>query len=181
MRSLSDHPIAAIQWLPVDGLIGNAWNPNVVISTEMRLLKTSILRQGWLQPVLVSHEVEDGQDRYVIIDGFHRSTLAKADKEVRAMTQGLVPCAVLDLPRSERIMLTVRINRAKGSHVALKMHELVRELITVEGLSAEEVCVGIGASKHEVETLMTENLFKKLNVETTPYSMAWEPIGKSST
>lgn len=114
-------------------------------------------------------------DRFVVIDGFHRSTLAKADDEVRAMTGGLVPCAVLELPVAERMLLTVRINRAKGSHVALKMHELVRTLVQDHGIPVADVCAGIGATKHEVETLLTENLFKKFDVENTPYSKAWVP------
>jgi hypothetical protein len=190
LQGVESHPISNIQWLPVDGLSANDWNPNVVITPEFKLLRTSLLKSGWIQPILVSREPHPTEmrpkkagdksppvpaDQFVIIDGFHRSTLAKTDKDIRAMTGGLVPCAVLDLTKAERMMLTVRINRAKGSHVAAKMHDLVKALVQEEGVTVEDVCLGIGATKHEVMTLLTENLFKKFNVETTPYSTAWVP------
>jgi ParB-like chromosome segregation protein Spo0J len=167
------HPVNSVRWLPVDQLEANDYNPNHVLAQEFRLLKTSILKQGWLQPILVA-KTED-ETLFTIIDGFHRATLAKTDKQVREMTSGMVPCAVLELNKAERQMLTVRINRAKGSHSALRMHELVKDLIVVHQMTVEQVCEGIGATKHEVEVLMQENLFKKFDVENTPYSKAWMP------
>lgn len=175
LRDRTQHPISRIEWLSVDMLDRNDYNPNHVLSPEMRLLKSSLLKQGWIQPILVSRENRDGETRYVIIDGFHRSTLAKTDKDVRAMTDGLVPCAVLDLPLSERKMLTVRINRAKGSHAAVKMHELVQSLATEDGLSVAQIAEGIGATSHEVNTLLQENLFEKFDVANHEYSKAWMP------
>lgn len=162
------HPIDNIQWLEADSLQSNDYNPNVVYNQELKLLKLSLLKQGWIQPLLVD---QDG----VIIDGFHRFSLAKNDPEVRAMTNGLAPCAVLNLSAAERMMLTVRINRAKGSHIAVKMHELVRTLVEVYALSIAEVCEGIGATKDEVELLLMENVFKKLDVQNHKYSKAWYP------
>lgn len=178
LHGVEHQPISNIKWLPVGWLSANGWNPNYVITPEMKLLKTSLLRQGWIQPVLVSLEQEakdQATPRYTIIDGFHRSTLVKTDAEVRGMTNGLVPCAVLELSKPEAMMLTVRINRAKGSHIAIKMHELVAELVNDLGMTLEQVCAGIGATKHEVETLLTDDLFKKLNVANTPYTQAWTP------
>jgi ParB-like chromosome segregation protein Spo0J len=165
------HPIDNVVWLGTELLDANDYNPNVVISPEMRLLKTSLLRSGWIQPILVAKRA----DRFTIIDGFHRATLAKADDEVRAMTGGKVPCCVMELSEPERMMLTVRINRAKGSHVAVKMHELVSALIAKHHVPVEEVCRGIGASKHEVELLAQENVFKTKDIENHAYSRAWTP------
>lgn len=168
------HPIDTITWVDVNGLKANDYNPNVVLTPELRLLKLSILQQGWIQPVLISK----GMD---IIDGFHRYTLCKTDKEVYAMTGGKVPCAVLDLTRSERMMLTVRINRAKGNHMALKMHELVSELHYDLGVDLKDISKGIGAAKHEVETLLMENIFQKKEVAKHSYSKSWYPKGSIST
>ena len=166
--NIDQHPINNIQWLKVEQLQANDYNPNICYNQELKLLKLSLLKQGWIQPLLVD---QDG----VIIDGFHRFSLAKNDPEVRAMTKGLVPCAVLNLSEAERMMLTVRINRAKGSHIAVKMHELVRTLVEVHALSIAEVCEGIGATKDEVELLLMENVFKKLDVQNHKYSKAWYP------
>ena len=125
--NIDEMPISRVEWRPVDGLTANDYNPNVVYSSEMQLLKFSLMRQGWIQPILVT-------DEGVIIDGFHRATLAKADKEVRALTKGRVPCVVMKLTEAERMLLTIRINRAKGSHIALKMADIVHKLVNDMGV-----------------------------------------------
>lgn len=181
------HPIDNVQWVDVDLLDANDYNPNVVIGPELKLIKLSLLSQGWIQPVLVAREeipgafedVKGGDEpsqpktRLVIIDGFHRSSLTKVDPELRALTGGKVPCAVLDLSIPERMLLTVRINRAKGSHVAVKMHDLVSRLVSEHGLPKEEIAKKIGATVAEVELLLTENVFKKLDIENHEFSKAW--------
>lgn len=169
---LEDHPVTHIEWVDVDRLVANSWNPNMVASPEMRLLKHSILKQGWVQPILVA---KGAGESLLIIDGFHRATLAKTDKAVVALTGGKVPVCILDLSEPDRMMLTVRINRAKGSHVAFKMHDMVTRLINEHGLTIQQVGEGIGADKSEIELLLTENVFKKLDIENTPYSRAWMP------
>lgn len=169
-----DHPISQVQWVSVNLLRSNSYNPNVVLSPELRLLAHSLL-SGWIQPVLVNKEPESPVDEYEVIDGFHRYTLVKTDPRVYALTDGLVPVVVMALPRDERMMLTVRINRAKGTHVAVKMHEIVTELHVIHGVSIEKICEGIGASSHEVSTLLMENIFQKKDVANVDYSKAWVP------
>lgn len=163
-----EHPIENITWVAVDDLKANDYNPNVVFTKEMNLLKYSILKSGWIQPILVTQDL-------VIIDGFHRATLAKADKEVRELTDGLVPVVIMELTEAERMLLTIRINRAKGSHIAIRMSEIVHSLIDVHGLSVKEICESIGATKDEVDLLMMDNVFKALNIAEHKYSKAWYP------
>ena len=164
---LSDQPISNVQWIDVDKLSANDYNPNVVFSDEMNLLKFSIRKNGWIQPILVTQD-------YVIIDGFHRSTLAKTDKSI--CVDGKVPCVVMHLSEPERMLLTIRINRAKGSHVAVKMHDIVSALVNEHGMSIETICSGIGARKEEIELLLMDNVFQKKNInEATQYSRAWYP------
>lgn len=171
---LSEHPVSKVQWIDVNRLQANDYNPNVVISPEFKLLKFSLLQQGWIQPILVCPRGDD----FEIIDGFHRATLAKTDKEIAAMTDGKVPVCVMELSEAERKMLTIRINRAKGSHVAVRMHDIVVSLINEHGLSIKDVCQGIGADKSEIELLLTDNVFKAHDIANTPYSRAWEPNPK---
>jgi ParB-like chromosome segregation protein Spo0J len=161
-----NHPINNIQWIDVDTLKMNDYNPNHVIGPEFDLLKSSLIKQGWIQPLLITPEG-------VLIDGFHRHYLCKKDPDVRALTGGKVPCAVIDIPESERKMLTVRINRAKGVHSAVKMHELVSDLYNNDKLTVEQICEGIGATKDEVDLLLKESVFKKLDIEHHNYSEAW--------
>jgi len=138
LKEYSPHnrePVDCVIWVNADDLHANDYNPNFVLTPEMKLLKTSLLTNGWIQPLLISKEG-------VIIDGFHRHLQAKHDKDVRVMTEGKVPCAVLDISRPEAIMLTVRINRAKGTHSAVQMHKLVTDLVNVHQLTIKEVMKG---------------------------------------
>jgi len=72
-------------------------------------------------------------------------------------------------------MLTVRINRAKGTHVAVRLAELVQQLIDDHGLLPEEVATGIGADLGEVDLLYQNSIFKARNLAEAPYSRAWYP------
>ena len=162
-------PISNVEWVDVEKLSANDYNPNVVFSKEMELLKFSLLRQGWIQPILVTQD-------FVIIDGFHRASLAKADKEVAAMTGAKVPVVVMHLTEPERMLLTIRINRAKGSHIAIKMSDIIKALVNEHGMPVKDICKEIGATKDEIELLMMENVFKKHNVDKeSKYSKAWVP------
>jgi ParB-like chromosome segregation protein Spo0J len=160
-----NHPIDSIQWVDVDLLQANDYNPNHVMKQELDLLKTSILSQGWIQPILVTKEL-------IIIDGFHRHMLAKTDSFVRDLTKGKVPVAMLDLTELERKALTVRINRAKGVHSAVKMHELVSDMYG-GGMSVKDIMLQIGATKQEVELLLREGVFKNLDIESHEYGKSW--------
>ena len=163
-----NHPIENIKWIPAEELDANEYNPNVVYNQELKLLALSIMTNGYIQPLLIDQN-------NVIIDGFHRYSLALNHKGVRELTKGRVPCAVLDLTMPERMMLTVRINRAKGSHISIKMHDLVTALIKEHEIPAEEVAKQIGATKAEVNLLLMEGVFKKLDVQNHKYSKAWVP------
>jgi ParB-like chromosome segregation protein Spo0J len=162
------HPIDNITWLPAGDLDPNDYNPNVVFGPEMKLLEFSILHQGWLQPILIT-------DKKVIIDGFHRYTLALNSPEVKALTGGKIPCAVLNLTEPERMLLTIRINRAKGAHIAVKMHDIAVSLVEDHGLSVEKIAAEIGATKDEVELLLMDGVFKKFDTRNHKFSKAWYP------
>lgn len=166
---IEDMPINNVEWVDVNKLDANSYNPNVVLNAEMELLKLSILKNGWIQPILVNQD-------YIIIDGFHRASLAMSSESVNELTNGKVPCVVMNLSEPERMMLTIRINRAKGNHVAIKMSDIVHTLVYDYGISPEEVGRQIGAELDEIELLLRDNVFQKYNLKkTTKYSQAWIP------
>lgn len=160
---LRSQPISRIVWEDPNVLTANHWNPNHVLTKEMRLLEFSIRRQGFIQPILISSDK-------IIIDGFHRHTIAKRNG-------WLVPCAVLEITPIERKLLTVRINRAKGVHIAVRMADLIKELIA-DGATREQIAQEIGGDVAEVELLMKEDVFEKFNLEGHEYSKAWIPKAK---
>lgn len=161
-------PIDRITWLKAEDLQANAWNPNIVFDAEFRLLERSILTIGWVQPVLVSRAG-------TIIDGYHRWRLSIDSAPIRKKYGGLLPCAVLEVGEDEAMVLTVRMNRAKGSHVAVKMSVLVRRLIDGFGWDAQQIAAEIGANRDEVELLYSESIFTSRRIDKWRYSKSWVP------
>lgn len=150
-----------IEWLAADQLTANDYNPNMVFTAELRLLERSILKQGWIQPLLITPE-------RVVIDGFHRWRLALESELLRAKYGGMVPCATLNVGPDEAMILTVRMNRAKGSHAALGMSALVKRLIDLYGWDPQEVAQEIGANRAEVDLLYQDSIFKERNIAGRP-------------
>jgi ParB-like chromosome segregation protein Spo0J len=161
-------PIEQIEWRQASELNGNSYNPNVVHMPELRLLERSIILTGYVQPILIA---PDG----TIIDGFHRVMLARESKALKARYGGKVPCAVIKASRGDAMMLTIRMNRAKGTHVALRMSKIVRELVNELHYAPEEVAAEIGATMAEVELLLQEGVFKAKKSAEHAYSRAWYP------
>lgn len=168
-------PVDSIMWRNADSLRANGWNPNRVYKSEMKLLEFSILETGWMQPLLIN---PDG----IIIDGFHRWRLAQDSKKVQQRWNGMVPVVILDVPEDEAMAITVRINRAKGTHVAVELHRLVHTLLNQYKWTIDEIAKSIGGTRHEVEILAQEGVFAIRKIKDWKYSPAWYPVenkGKS--
>ncbi|MCU0439329.1 MAG: ParB N-terminal domain-containing protein [Raineya sp.] len=154
------NPIEHWTWIDALELKANDYNPNFVLPAELELLELSIIQTGWVQPLLVTKDL-------VIIDGFNRATISRVNA-------WKVPACVLDISESERMLLTIRINRAKGSHVAFKMSEVIKKLINEFGLEKSYVARSIGASLKEIDLLLEDDVFTRLNIKDHKYSKAWE-------
>lgn len=142
-------PISAVRWMPREHLTANQWNPNVQAPPEHRLLKVSILENGWTQPI-VARDQADGT--FEIVDGFHRWTVS-ADPEIAALSSGLVPVVVLPPtdPATAR-MATVRHNRARGTHHVLGMAEIVADLLELD-ISRDDISKRLEMDPEEVDRL----------------------------
>jgi ParB-like chromosome segregation protein Spo0J len=167
-------PVETIKWIDCDSLVANHYNPNRVMNAEMNLIERSILKTGWIQPILINKN-------NVIIDGFHRWTLSRLSPSLRSKYQGKVPCAVLDVTDVEAMVITVRINRAKGTHLAFRMSEYVRELVEKHKIPMDSLAVDIGATFDEVQLLMKSDIFEAKDVENWAYSEAWFPAESGRT
>jgi hypothetical protein len=164
-------PISLIEWIDSRNLSANDYNPNVVLSQELKLLEFSLLKQGWIQPILITSD-------NVIIDCFHRYWLSSNSKPIIEKYKYMVPVVRLELSEPERMLLTIRINRAKGNHIAFKMHEIVYKLLKEYQVDAKTIAEEIGASKKEIELLSKKDVFEVLDIEHYDYSKAWEPKRK---
>lgn len=174
-----NQPIDRHQWIHVDDLSPNLYNPNHVVRPEMELLKVSIMTDGWLFPVIVLAKgliipgVSSEPNKHTIIDGFHRTKLTREDADIHALTEGHVPAIVLT---PENVMATtVRMNRAKGVHAVLPMAEIIRAELD-KGNSIEEIMINYGMEPEEVMRLANRAGIPATDLITgTDFGNAWVP------
>lgn len=119
-------PVYNVMAIPLEKIQANAYNPNSVAPPEMKLLELSIWQDGYTQPVVCYYLQEE--DKFEIVDGFHRYTIMKTSKRIYEREKGLLPVVVIDKPISERIASTIRHNRARGTHSIDLMVNIVTEL-----------------------------------------------------
>lgn len=156
-------PIENLVWRNPSELNANDYNPNMVQPQELNLLELSLQKHGWLQPIIIS-------DSDVIIDGFHRWMIASRNG-------WLIPVIVFAMDDNERMLLTIRINRAKGNHVAIRMSAIVKTLMN-NGITREQIAKQIGATAFEVNLLLEDEVFNKEQITEHEYSKSWKPKKK---
>lgn len=71
-------PVYKVKAVPVEKIQANSYNPNKVAPPEMKLLYESIKEDGYTQPI-VCYYLKD-EDKYEIVDGFHRYQIIKSTK-----------------------------------------------------------------------------------------------------
>ncbi len=136
----------------------------------MGLLYTSILHDGYTQPVVTIYD--DVKDKYIIIDGFHRYFTCKSNKDILDRNKGMLPIVVLDKSINDRMASTVRHNRARGMHSVTGMSSMVFSMLK-NGWSDVDICNELGMSAEELIKLKHLTGFSKL-FEDAEYSKAWE-------
>jgi len=166
----STQPIDHVRWVPVEMVQANDYNPNSVAKNEMRLLYVSISHDGYTQPVVTYWDEELG--KYVIVDGFHRYTIMRTNKDIYDLNGGLLPIVVIDKDINDRMASTVRHNRARGKHSVAGMGQIVFNMLR-NGASDEEICNEVGLEAEELARLKYVTGFAKL-FENASYGQAWE-------
>lgn len=166
-----DEPVDCIQWVKADAVTANDYNPNSVAPPEMRLLATSIMADGYTQPIVGNRE----GDVIVVVDGFHRHRVGKENKQVRSRVHGYLPVAQIRSVqggRQERMASTIRHNRARGQHSVEKMSEIVAELAK-KGWDDQKISKELGMDADEVLRLKQITGLAELFADRE-FSEAWE-------
>jgi ParB-like chromosome segregation protein Spo0J len=161
-------PVDTVVWVHRDELKPNNYNPNSVAPAELRLLKISIIEDGWTQPIVCNPDK-------TIVDGFHRWTVS-ASKDIYRLTGGLVPVVFIS-PQdvASQKMATIRHNRARGTHAVLAMAEIVESMLK-DGLSAEEIETRLQMEREEVVRLANRKGIPKTDIVTNAnWSPSWVP------
>ena len=164
-----EDPVDCVRWVPADMVEANDYNPNQVAPPEMKLLTTSISNDGFTQPIVTYHDPDN--ERYVVVDGFHRNIVGKEVEHIRRRIHGRLPVVVIDKSMAERISSTIRHNRARGTHGIAPMSKIVEELYFL-GWSDKKIAEQLGMDKDEILRLKQ---FTGLGVlfKDRDYSKSW--------
>jgi ParB-like chromosome segregation protein Spo0J len=167
---MSHNPVDRVQWVPVEKVFANNYNPNAVASIEMQLLYISIDHDGYTQPVVTTYDEE--HDRYTIVDGFHRYLVMKRYEIIYDRNYGLLPVVVLKKGANDRMASTIRHNRARGRHSIDGMGALVIDMLK-NGWNDARICKEIGLEKEELIRLKHLTGYARF-FEGAEYSKAME-------
>lgn len=140
-------PVYNVIAVPIEKVVANNYNPNVVAPPEMKLLELSIWEDGYTMPCVCYYLKEE--DKYEIVDGFHRYLVMKTSKRIYDREKGMLPVSVIDKDISCRMASTIRHNRARGTHTIELMSNIVAEL-TSAGMSDAWIMRNIGMDKDEL-------------------------------
>ena len=162
-------PVDRVQWVPLDDVEANDYNPNSVAAKEMKLLYTSIKHDGYTQPIITIWD--EKKQKYIIVDGFHRYFTAKQNKDISERNKGRIPIVVIDKDMNDRMAATVRHNRARGSHSVDGMANMVFSMLE-KGWKDEDICNHLGMEPEELLRIKHITGFSKL-FENAEYKKAW--------
>jgi ParB-like chromosome segregation protein Spo0J len=166
-----DEPVDCVLWVKKEEVVANDYNPNNVAPPEMELLKTSILADGFTQPIVVFPE----KDNYTVIDGFHRNRVGKEIKEITEKLKGYLPVTIIrptQEDRGDRIASTIRHNRARGKHKIDSMSDIVLELKR-RNWSDEKIAKNLGMDADEILRLAQITGLKEMFADKD-FSLSWE-------
>lgn len=168
-----DEPVDYVAWVKTDDVQANDYNPNSVAPPEMELLATSILADGYTQPI-VTWPRDDIRE---VVDGFHRNRVARENKEVNARIHGYLPVVSIkatQTDKGDRIASTIRHNRARGKHRVEAMADIVVEL-KKRNWSNARIAKELGMDDDEVLRLCQITGLTELFADAT-FSQAWDAV-----
>ena len=170
-----NEPVDLILWVKNEEVISNDYNPNNVAPPEMELLKTSILADGYTQPVVTFPD----NGKNTVIDGFHRSRVGKEDDEVKKRVQGYIPITIIrpsQEDKADRMASTIRHNRARGKHKVDGMSEIVLELKR-RNWSDNKIAKNLGMDADEILRLCQISGLREI-FKDDEFSKSWDISGE---
>lgn len=164
-------PVYHVIAVPVEKVVPNSYNPNAVAPPEMKLLYESIKNDGYTMPVVCYHD--KSEDKYVIVDGFHRYRIMLEHEDIYEREKGLLPVSVIDKQLDQRIASTIRHNRARGNHDVDLMGNIVKELHEL-GRSDAWISRHLGMDRDEILRLKQITGLAAL-FRDVKFGQAWRP------
>ncbi|EOZ4982664.1 ParB-like nuclease domain-containing protein [Proteus mirabilis] len=170
-----NEPTDCVLWIKQQQVIANDYNPNVMSPTEKRLLETSLVKDGYTQPVVVLpiQQSKNKPSQWQVVDGYHRYLLSKKNS-LNKRINGYLPITILDVEShtmADQMAATIRHNRARGQHQVAAMSNIVRDLSRL-GWNDQKIGDELGMSQDEVLRLKQISGLAELFSEHD-FSEAW--------
>jgi ParB-like chromosome segregation protein Spo0J len=173
----NNEPVDCVQWVKANKIVANDYNPNKVAPPEMELLATSILADGYTQPIVTY----PNNGVIEVVDGFHRNRVGRENQEVNTRIKGYLPITIIrptQEDRGDRIAATIRHNRARGKHQIQGMSAIVLELKR-RNWSDKKIAKNLGMDPDEILRL-TQILGLREMFKDKDFSFAWEAIDSTT-
>lgn len=118
----------------------NDWNPNFVSSTIMNAIKDDIIKNGFLEVIVLQKHNKKLKKDYVIINGEHRyqallqlwkdgyKLISKDSKTGKEKKVFGIPSTVIDVNDKTAKALTIRLNREHGDLMPDKVGAIIRDI-----------------------------------------------------
>ena len=151
-----------IEYLPLNEIIPNEYNPNRQSQEEFELLCRSIEEDGFTQPIIV---MRDGNK---IVDGEHRWRAA------HALGMAQVPVVKVDYTDAQRKIATLRHNRARGSEDIELTADVLKDLEKLGQL--EWARDSLMLSEEEIGRLLEDVKPPEAYGSNEDFSPAWIPV-----
>lgn len=150
-----------VEYVGVDSVFPNAYNPNRQSEHEFELLLLSIKEDGFTQPIVVLPSGE-------IVDGEHRWRAA------RKLGHEQIPVVVVDMTLTEMRLATIRHNVARGTHDLAREAGVLRDLQRLGVLAMARD--GLLMSDRDVNRLLEGAGASEVYGGGEVFTEAWEPI-----
>lgn len=137
----------------------------------MALLYDSIKADGYTQPIVCYYASK--QDKYIIVDGFHRYRTMLDHIDIYEREGGMLPVVTINKDLDQRMASTIRHNRARGSHDVDLMSNIIKELHEI-GRSDKWISKHLGMDRDEILRLKQITGLTAL-FKDTKFGMAWIP------
>jgi ParB-like chromosome segregation protein Spo0J len=105
-----------IEYVPIDSIKPNAYNPNRQDEKEFKMLQESMAEDGFTQPIVVQRSTNE------IVDGEHRWRAARAQGHTS------VPVVFVNMTADQMRISTLRHNRARGAEDQELVTQVLRDL-----------------------------------------------------
>ena len=105
-----------IEYVPIDSIKPNSYNPNRQDEKEFQMLQESMAEDGFTQPIVVQRSTRE------IVDGEHRWRAA------RAAGHEAVPVVLVDMTAEQMRISTLRHNRARGAEDQALVTQVLQDL-----------------------------------------------------